>query len=1383
VRRALTALLLAVVVAGLGGGNALAATFPGTPGSDPRDSAPNDPDYAKYETAKFPNCPVGSPSIYDEQYGWFSYAPLGPACAGNQQVSGVSVDTAWQLSLGRPDVVIAQIDTGVNWTERDLRRQVHLNWGELPPPEHQDGSSACAGVDLSGFNPRGPAPPCYANGQAYGSPAKPFFNVDSYAADPRVTDYNEVPGRPLGERANPAQDADGGSINAADLIHSFSSWCRLGPAGAWIQDAARCAAYDSDGNGYAHDIAGWNFLDDNNDPYDISSYTTADDHGTGRATDAVAQGGNGISGIGTCPQCTFMPLRLHSFFINDVNGYGAAATYAVDNGASVVELAFASANNTPFARAATAYVLAHGAVPVSITQDLNTADHLYPESYTDVFTVAGCVPDTVGLGSNGQAIQPHTYFRNSNTTAPGDHLDVCMSEATTGSQASGEASGILGLLISRSRELADGGWLSAPLTPIEAEQLMERSADPVTALEALTSCPCPPSVPLVPYGLPDPPAPGDAPPRAASAQVDGAWSSAFGYGRINANAALRALGSPAGFATPTGNNAPALARAIPPEVSLSSPGWWDQVDPGAQSQLPLQGYIAHNRCPGPATFHVDAAPGAEPTTAQYQQVLTRPMTAASERGLLGTLPVASLPVAQASGAPANREAFTVTLRLSVDDSCHQHGETRRVVHVHHEPGIHPGFPINAGAGMVAAIHNTDLRGDGHLVSIVSNDAGELHVLNSAGRDVPWFNGGRPFLSRVSGTMTHPNSPAMRAGGLPVAHSSFVATPAVGDLFGDGRQEIVAVDVDGRVYVLDGAGRLLPGFPVTPDASLVPPSIESKLNHQQKGITASPALGHLDDAHPDQLDIVVGALDQRLYVWRPDGAFLPSFNGGHPKELVDGSVPLAKRQFAQITSTPAVGPLAGDGHDEIVVPTTEYYDPNPSDINSLKDTIISSLGPSSSGTVVDAAAIAALSQVTGTSNRTYAVDRHGNTVGGWPVATTGLVPDLLAPVGTVPAMIADFGNGPRAVLGLLSSPTYLYRPNGTLDAGLSLQQGAAAGTTDRSISLPVLGHAAIGDIGAGPGIFEGGLTGNGLPNLLLVGQNLPFDYTMSGWDPHTATMYPNFPQKLEDFAAFVEPAVAPVGDPLGNSVVSGSGLYVVHAFNLLGQEAPGFPKFTGGWASQAPALADVDNDGTLNLLVGTHEGWLYSWRTPGQSCSNTQWWSNHHDEWNSGAYGKVTRPPGAITDFHLEGSQGALTAAWSWSGAEFGCGTATSADLRVSSSPITPSNFAQATEAAGLQPGAPRAGTSHAVSAASTGCVYVALQVRNAAGLRSPIAESAVGAGCAPVPNQPGITPGGFIPTAAGLPNSSAAGATDLGLLLVALALLVGARARRARTAG
>ena len=311
------------------------------------------------------------------------------------------------------------------------------------------------------------------------------------------------------------------------------------------------------------------------------------------------------------------------------------------------------------------------------------------------------------------------------------------------------------------------------------------------------------------------------------------------------------------------------------------------------------------------------------------------------------------------------------------------------------------------------------------------------------------------------------------------------------------------------------------------------------------------------------------------------------------------------------------------------------------------------------------------------------------------------PTPLAPVAPVPALLGDFGNGPRAVLSLFTGPINLVKGNGVIDEGLAPNHGAGSGVSPASgaVSLNALGHGAIGDLGAGlgPGVFEGGITANALVDDVLVGQNFPFDHDLAGWNVLTGQMYPAFPQPMEDYQAFVEPAVAPVGGSVGSaSVVSGSGLYLVHAYDIAGHDATDFPKFTGGWANQAPALADVDQSGRLSLLVGTHEGYLFSWSTPGDACANEQWWSNHHDEWNSGAYGAITRPPGAITDLHLgnvlRGPNGGFTAEWTASGAEFRCGPAASASVRISGQPITPQNFAQATEVATPQPRHPRPGS-------------------------------------------------------------------------------------------
>ncbi len=48
--------------------------------------------------------------------------------------SGVHADRAWQRTAGDPRVVIAELDSGIKWSERDLVNKFYLNRGELPKP-------------------------------------------------------------------------------------------------------------------------------------------------------------------------------------------------------------------------------------------------------------------------------------------------------------------------------------------------------------------------------------------------------------------------------------------------------------------------------------------------------------------------------------------------------------------------------------------------------------------------------------------------------------------------------------------------------------------------------------------------------------------------------------------------------------------------------------------------------------------------------------------------------------------------------------------------------------------------------------------------------------------------------------------------------------------------------------------------------------------------------------------------------------------------------------------------------------------------------------------------------------------------------------------------
>ncbi len=95
------------------------AVFPATP--------PDDPLYAADACPPASTC--GGPT---GQWNLFSFAPDIPPAS---HASGISADLAWQVTTGRPDVVIAVLDSGVNYDHEDLRNKIWLNRGELSAPQ------------------------------------------------------------------------------------------------------------------------------------------------------------------------------------------------------------------------------------------------------------------------------------------------------------------------------------------------------------------------------------------------------------------------------------------------------------------------------------------------------------------------------------------------------------------------------------------------------------------------------------------------------------------------------------------------------------------------------------------------------------------------------------------------------------------------------------------------------------------------------------------------------------------------------------------------------------------------------------------------------------------------------------------------------------------------------------------------------------------------------------------------------------------------------------------------------------------------------------------------------------------------------------------------
>jgi hypothetical protein len=86
--------------------------------------------------------------------------------------------------------------------------------------------------------------------------------------------------------------------------------------------------------------------------------------------------------------------------------------------------------------------------------------------------------------------------------------------------------------------------------------------------------------------------------------------------------------------------------------------------------------------------------------------------------------------------------------------------------------------------------------------------------------------------------------------------------AADDLDGDGRVEIVAASIEGRVYVFDDRGSRRPGFPVATDPRFSHPSRRDPLNDADPGILGAPTLADLDG--DGGLEVTAGAFDGHLY---------------------------------------------------------------------------------------------------------------------------------------------------------------------------------------------------------------------------------------------------------------------------------------------------------------------------------------------------------------------------------------------------------------------------------------------------------------------------------------------------------------------------------------
>ena len=1163
---------LLLLSAALGPTTALSSSWP-TSGTPP---APNDPDYQPVETGYPSSCL--SQSVDDEQLYFYGFMPkCAPQAMDPENASGMSISTAWQdfgnLAIGAPAVVIAYIEGGINWHHGDaqeLADKVYLNRGELPPP-------LC---DRS---------PC-ANPGSYDANGDGVFNAADYANDSRVRDFN-----------------GNGLIDPEDMITAFTCYDRAtGSLGQLTFDTgnqAHCSngdavlSLDNDGNGYPHDISGWDFYDHQNDP---ATYDSAYGHANGQQKQAAAQTDNGLEGAGLCSGCLLLPIKAGAEALDRDDDLAQAWLFAVDSGAGVITSVTANLGYSSFMRQAVEYAWRRGVVMAQSSNDFDSTDHQGGMFWPHVLPGNGLVPNSNGLPAGLANAETSTYRARSDYTSWGTHNMFSVStQGGTTSESTPTVAGVMGLVLSFGRSI------SPALTGPEAIQVVRATASRITD-------------PTLPW----PGSPGD-------------WNLQYGYGRPNVDLAMRAI----------------EARHIPPVAWIDSPDWYSLYDPTQTGAVTVSGHVEDRR--STSGYHWQLQYGLGPQPDAW-------ITFASGKGrgpkqVSGTLDLSAIPSSfwndtqnpyrmSVTKTLETTEQYTVSLRLQVTDDANAGqswgtGEERRSIAVHHDPSLLPGFPLHLGHGGESQAALVDLQGGGHLDLIFGDTDGYVHAIDPLTR------------LELPGWPVHTDAtPVVRShAGISPGYEPILAPVAVGDLDHTGSLWVVATSTRGKVYVFDAAGHLRAGWPQTLALDVyVPPIPRPPLpftRMPQLGSVSSPVLYGLSG--DGKLQVVQAAWDGYLHIFNPDGSTYRNIQVARPpdSELDSGAHWINDHK---LDSTPVIANL--DGHPDIVIRSQWTETTSTGDLAAGGAGFLHAYRPD--GALLWIAKMPSIVEYYGSAQEFLtegAEDEAAAPVypGGTDQVASGPV---LSPTylfnsdGSNAAVYGPLPGSPTGVF-LQNAATCIAAPSSCPYSGAQLQNFLAGNLpADAPVFFTtggVFGRLSI------PGNLTYAQPGTGGASLaaalLFSGSGFAVKNYVTDFDAATGANMPGFAQQIQGLDFLGSPIVADVSGDGQPDLVVGSDSSALMAYQAGGAMPGGFPKFTTGWAVWAPSSGDLLSDGHTDIVQLTREGYVFAWRTDGTYAGDQEWWAAHHDEWRSGRYGVDSRPPGAIRNARLSGSKLTFTA--------------------------------------------------------------------------------------------------------------------------------------------
>jgi subtilisin family serine protease/subtilisin-like proprotein convertase family protein len=397
-------------------------------GSDPR-VLRTTPDYALTSSA-FPNDPQ-----FNQQW-----AMLNTGQGGGTAGDDIGVTHAWSVTTGSAKNVVALLDTGIDYDQRDLYRNVWINRAEIP-------KSRLAPA-FGGTNPNGI--------QDYdGDGVLSFRDLN----DPR----NIGPGK--------ITDVNGdGIIDAADILAPMvrNAQGQDTGKGGW---AFPGNTQDGD-TAHPNDFIGWNFVANNNNPLDQNG------HGTHVAGIIGATGNNGVGVAGVDWQVGLMPVQfLDANGVGNISTFITALGYAVRHGAKISNNSWSGADNDPLLQNAIANAGAAGMIFVAAAGNggtNNDTSPAYPSSFNLNNIIAVAASDNNDRLASFSNYGPHSV----DLAAPGVNIVSTLPHNTYGtmsgtSMATPMVTGVVALV-----------WAEHPTwSYLQVINQVLSSVDPVPALQ------------------------------------------------------------------------------------------------------------------------------------------------------------------------------------------------------------------------------------------------------------------------------------------------------------------------------------------------------------------------------------------------------------------------------------------------------------------------------------------------------------------------------------------------------------------------------------------------------------------------------------------------------------------------------------------------------------------------------------------------------------------------------------------------------------------------------------------------------------------------------------------------------------------------------------